>query len=488
LIPGGLRGGLTNRSQIARGFKSTALGVTAGPAQADDKFTFGPSQVTPGSTRQLTVTTSEAQCQNNKFESNTAVITAADIKTLKDNNKFDISNPVLSPDRCTYSAVLKVGSDAAFDKVAVTLHYKETPAGGGAAVDRSDTIFIQVVKEEAVPPGPLVPGLNPQVDIMWSVVPQNVVKDNFGQRVGKLFYCLEVVIGNDSGYNLQIATVGFQLGPTGPEASIVLDTSKSMSESLLKAQQATLPDALRVATEGCKREFKTYEDYKAYLDCVSNRTTQVITDTANSQAAVISALQRQRDLLATIPPNSPGNTLPSSSYRMTRGSVEHGQFWNFRNVSLNLLRAFGPFLTGFTPYFRNVNHQRNFSEAINIISNPLEKGFEIVVPDETIPQLQRLDEQTLRDGMIILNNQQIRTRVFIPKGVLKLDKRWRDDPRAVMMSLGKLHIIGDLIEYKNRVSITTGATSGEVVPPPTVNPQPFIMNLARSKLRGIKIG
>jgi hypothetical protein len=481
LIPSGSRRGFDNGLQAARGFRAAALRGSAVPALADDKFTFGPSQVTPGSTRQFTVTISEAQCKNNQFESTAAVISAADLKTLKDNNKFDISNPVLSPDRCTYSAVLKVGSDAPFDKVAVTLHYKETSADGKTTVDRDVPVFIQVVKEEAVPPGPLVPGLDPQVDIMWTVVPQNVVKDNFGQRVGKLFYCLEVVIGNDSGYNLQIATVGFQLGPTGPEASIVLDSGKSMSESLLKAQQDSLPQALKVATDSCKKEFKTYDDYKAYLDCVSNKTTQVITDTANSQAAVIVALQRQRDLLATIPPNSPGNTIPSASYRMTRGSVEHGQFWNYRNVTVNLLRAFGPFLTGFTPYFHNINHQSHYSEAINIISNPLEKGFEIVIPDETIQQLQRLDEQTLRDGMIILNNQQIRTRVFIPKGVLKLDKRWRDDPRAVTMSLGKLHIIGDLIEYKNRVSITTGATSGEVIPPPTVNPQPFIFNLNEGK-------
>lgn len=477
LVPEGLRGGLSDGFQVSRGFKTAALRVFAEPAQADDKFTYGPSQVKPGSTHRLTVTINSAQCQNNKFESNTAVIIDADIKTLKDNHKFDISGPVLSGDRCTYSVLLKVASDAAFDKVPITLHYKETPADGGAAIDRTQVIFIQVVREEPVPPGPLVPGLDPQVDIMWAVVPQNVVKDNFGQRVGKLFYCLEVAIGNNSGYNLQIATVGFQLGPTGDEASIVMDASKSMSQTLLKTQQETLPEALKVATEGCKKEFKTYEDYKAYLNCVSEKTAEVITDTANSQAAVIAALQRQRDLLATVPPNSPDNRLPSASYRMTRGSVEHGQFWNFRNTSLNLLRAFGPFLTGFTPYFRNINRQKNYSLAIDIISNPLEKGFQIVVPDETIPQLQRLDEQTLRDGMIILNNQQIRTRVFIPKDVLKLKEPYRDDPRVVMMSLGKLHIIGDLIEYKNRVSVTSGATSGEVIPPPTVNPQPFIFNL-----------
>jgi hypothetical protein len=167
-----------------------------------------------------------------------------------------------------------------------------------------------------------------------------------------------------------------------------------------------------------------------------------------------------------------GQKLPVSSYTMARGSVEHGQFWSLRNLGVNGLRALGPVLTGFTPYFHALNRQRNFAEAINIISNPIEKGFELVVPDETVDQMQRLDEQILRDGIIISNNRQVRTRAFIPKDLLRLDKAFRDDPMIVTQSLGELHLIGDVIQYINRVSVSSGG-SGEVTPPPTIDPKSY---------------
>jgi hypothetical protein len=86
--------------------------------------------------------------------------------------------------------------------------------------------------------------------------------------------------------------------------------------------------------------------------------------------------------------------------------------------------------------------------------------------------MQRLDEELLRDGTIIPNNRQYRTRVFIPKDVLRLPKKdphnLRDNPMAVTQALGEMILIGDQIAYINRVSVTSGG-SGEVIPPPTVN-------------------
>lgn len=61
-------------------------------------------------------------------------------------------------------------------------------------------------------PGPIPPGLEkPQVDLLWSVLPDKLVDDAFGERVRKRYYGIEVVIGNNSGYDLQIASVGFNL-------------------------------------------------------------------------------------------------------------------------------------------------------------------------------------------------------------------------------------------------------------------------------------
>jgi len=57
--------------------------------------------------------------------------------------------------------------------------------------------------------GALPPGLGPQVDVLWQVMTQGVASDVFGKRVAKSFYCIEVKIGNNTGYALQLAGIGF---------------------------------------------------------------------------------------------------------------------------------------------------------------------------------------------------------------------------------------------------------------------------------------
>ncbi len=350
---------------------------------------------------------------------------------------------------------------------------------------------------------------------MWRVVPQKIVKDNFGTHVGKLFYCLEVIIGNNSGYDLQVAAVGFDVGPLGDATKSMAELLKksyqetdAIGEVLLNAAQAkakaatdtamaahekglrdlkaealvlkssdTLQPTEKEMDEACAKDADCIKLEKRFAEArnraiISGREAESINQEADevskAQRFTAAALLARRNELAAKSKTIYQNNIPTSAYRMTRGSLEHGQFWSVRNLGINGLRAFGPFLTGFTPYFRALNRQKNYSEAINIISNPLEKGFELVVPDETISQLQRLDEQILRDGLIIQNNRQMITHTFMPKDNLGLDKKMRDDPLMVTLALGSLTIIGNQIEYRNRISVTSGNT-GEVIPPPVVS-------------------
>ena len=62
----------------------------------------------------------------------------------------------------------------------------------------------------AITAQPLPPGLDAEVEVMWKVLPPDVVHDNFGSRVAKRYYGVEVVIGNNSGFDLQLAAVGFR--------------------------------------------------------------------------------------------------------------------------------------------------------------------------------------------------------------------------------------------------------------------------------------
>ncbi len=205
------------------------------------------------------------------------------------------------------------------------------------------------------------------------------------------------------------------------------------------------------------------------LSCKAEKFTELLNKQREEQRALLAQAELQKETLTALSQLAYQDTIPASSYTITRGSVSHGEFWSPRNVSINLIKSLGPILTGFTPFFSVANRAKKFSEAINIFSNPFEKGFEAVFPDETNLQIQRLDDQILRDGIIISNNRQIRTRAFIPKDLLQLEKPYRDNPIIITQSLGKLYLIGDQIEYINRVSVTSGG-SGEVVPPPSVDP------------------
>ncbi|HUQ32899.1 MAG TPA: carboxypeptidase-like regulatory domain-containing protein [Pyrinomonadaceae bacterium] len=241
--------------------------------------------------------------------------------------------------------------------------------------------------------GPIPPGIDPQVDVMWSVMPQSVTHDNFGNKIKKQFYGIEVVIGNDSGYDLELASVGFDLNASG----------------------------LKPGNGGLDLE------------------------------------------------GLAGSRIPTSGYRVTRASLQRRQQLNVRNITLNILKALGPVLTGFTPFFHNINHTNNFVEGVNVLTNPIEKGFEFVWPDLTVGQLANLEDQALRDNSItrtvVKNNTQVRFVVFVPKDLINNsaepdERKWRDKPLEVMKRLGRMILVGDQVEHINRVRVVSSTETG----------------------------
>ena len=255
--------------------------------------------------------------------------------------------------------------------------------------------------------GPIPPGLNNkgQVDVMWSVLPDQVVHDNFGAKVATEYFCIDAVIGNDSGYDIQLASIGF-----------------------------TIPS------------------------------------------------------LSAISPKGPQYKIPNTGYRVVRGTLQRRELLSPRSIILNSIKVAGPLLTGFTPFFHNMVHATNFSEFINIISNPLEKGFESAVPDTVPFQVDRLADQTFRDDnstrTVIPNNIQTRVMTFVPKALLfpgpkggrirrlfkpseapelrgtsaagiAVNELDRHNPQDVMLMLGDMVLIGEQIEHVNRIRVVS---------------------------------
>jgi hypothetical protein len=203
--------------------------------------------------------------------------------------------------------------------------------------------------------------LEPQVDVTWDVLPQGIVGDNFGRTIRKDYYCIEVAIGNNTGNDLQLTGLGFDLKGT--------------------------------------------------------------------------------------------HRVPNSSYAIVRGSLDRRKLTHPRTLTMAGISAFGSLLTGFNPFFHNINHAKNFSQGIDIISNPLAKGLDSVWKDPVPDEINRLDQQTMRDDKIIPNNSTFKTRIFFPKDALfKNGEPGRDDVRAVRERLGQMILVGYAIKRENFIN------------------------------------
>ena len=331
---------------------------------------------------------------------------------------------------CNITAKIRIPADAGIGRVTLWVTNDKNKLLG--------TVQFSVI--DFTPPGQVPPGVNPPaVDVMWSVMPKKIVGDNFGSSIAHKYYAIEIIIGNNSAYNLQLVSVGFE-PPSDQEIEGLLQRNAKNKAGIT----------------------------------VTGRNQRAITQQVLKPVAQPPIVLRTEN---EIPGSEKKSLLPTSSYKITRGSLEARQLFDRRTLILSTITALGPIFTGFTPYFHNVNHRSNFSEAINIFSNPLEKGLELVWPDPRGRQRDRFDDQVLRDGLIIKNNTQVRTLAFFPKELLRLPgsvegdaeyKAWSNNAREVRERLGQIVVIGDLIQYVNRISLTPNAPD-RVNPPPTIN-------------------
>jgi hypothetical protein len=77
------------------------------------------------------------------------------------------------------------------------------------------------------------PGAVPRVDVAWKVLSKNVVSDNFGARIAKMYYGIAVYLGNNAGYDLQLNGVYFKLpAGAGLTAPLPTDQYRSVRSSL----------------------------------------------------------------------------------------------------------------------------------------------------------------------------------------------------------------------------------------------------------------
>jgi hypothetical protein len=304
------------------------------------------------------------------------------------------------------SNITVVGTNALSAKITIP---DDTPLGRMQILlkdkDGKDGTVIGVAEFEitSIAASAIPPGLNPEVDVMWGVMARDVVWHNFGHKIAKHYYGIQLSIGNNTGFDIQIASVGFRL-----------------------------PEDTKIK-----------------------------------------------------------NTVPTHSYRATRGTLERQQELGTRVKVLNSLKTAGLLLTGFLPFWHALGPAANAARFADIVNGPVIVGYESIAPDTVLSHLTRLDDQALRDGLIIKNNSQVRTTVFVPKQLLDIDKNegadnrdtaparflaekrqkqlnYREDPQYVNLRLGELVLIGQPIKYLNRLQVIKTSEGGPITPPPTV--------------------
>jgi hypothetical protein len=258
----------------------------------------------------------------------------------------------------------------------------------------------------------------PEVDVQWIVLSQHACADAFGNHVAKVFYCVQVTIGNNSAYTMQLAGIGFKT--PNPLAGVL---------------------------------------------------------GVSSDASLIE---------------------PNISYQVSRAVAQNGQSTTFRNILVNGVQGIGLIMSSFTPYFRNPFNVSRWSTGSAIVSGAFVQAMNLVAPDLTIRELNNLDDAALRDGKVIPNNTQAPpVMVFVDKmdvrdslatletnvkgitsptigqqTLLKdLDncvQKQTCGPIPVKLALGHIVIVGDQIDYIQRVVVDSSGSAAQVPVPPLI--------------------
>lgn len=332
------------------------------------------------------------------------------------------SQPVVGD--CSLTATLTIGSAAAPGLEAANI-----------TKDGADNGFAPIAFMDATA-GPTPD--KPEVDVLWEVLTDDLCKDNFGNHMPNDLFCVDTKIGNNSGHALQLAGLGF--------------TRKS-------------------------------------LQCVDPKITG---DTKHN---------------CTGNPQD-GISIPNVSYQIARASEQYGSQITARNILANSVQALGLLMASFTPFFENSFSKSRWSTGAAIVGTGFTQAINLIAPDLTVRELQNLDDQAFRDGKLIPNNTQVRLLVFVQKKSLaeaigevvpqiksanqvacttprqdgykpvpgvpgQCYPAWEDsfkdclkklscNPVVVKLALGRMVIIGDKIDYIQRVVVDSNITSQEV--------------------------
>ncbi len=368
-----------------------------------------------------------------------------------------LNQPSAKPTNCSLTISATVSPDAAFGTRDVFVYDKDkTTLLGSAKLEVAD-----------LQARPIPPGLAPQVDVMWNVMSERGCSDEFGDRVARNYYCLEVQIGNNSGYGLLISGIGFLRDAPGfnyREANSTYHQVRSVlqREQVVSGRNITLRSlqaagvviagfAPFAANAGPRGRIGLWSSFVgnvlagAYDGLIPDRTVRQL---GNLDDAAL------RD----------GKLIPNNS------PVKFTVFTDRESIV--------PFLSGSACYAAYTLHQMQKEY------NRTKFDYELAV--KTKSQVKQLDALKAAMDKLTLGIEQAKRMLDVntrdgcsggkpPRVGHGLNPLGRgralqeEDLVAVRHALGTVIIVGDQIEYKQRIQVDSSANVAEAKPNPIIS-------------------
>lgn len=394
-----------------------------------------PLQARPGDTFQLIAT---VDCPDGK----------TDHPLDKDSVKIsgsDVTLTYVSSNDCsaTYTAV--VATKPINRELVVTLSSKGTPLG---------TFAFHIVD---IPPGPIPPGLDPQVDAMYTILSERMCADQFGVRVARHYFCLNVSIGNNSGYPLILASIGFLRRDGRTEyrdtnASYLTVRSTTQQEHVFSARNLTLRSleaaGVMIASftpfSGNAGRRGRIGLWSALASTAASAWDSLIPDRTITTAANLddAALRDGR----LIPNNSP---------------VRFAVFVDRDTVRPMLLQNAGQLEVSAQAADQMSAELRSRAAGAH---NTAQQSNLTREADKLQQQASGLREEAKKRN----ENTTRQTRAKLDP-LARSKAPLEDDLLSVRRALGSLIIVGDQIQYLQRVQVDASAVVPEIMPPPQID-------------------
>jgi len=157
------------------------------PAKKPLKYSVEPEYLTRGRKHEVLIRSTPA-----------ADLSKYTVRTPEGSNIEVHGNPTFLDDNKTLSVVLYVRGDARLGSNTLKLSDGTSEFTAGISVTELEPLAKQ----------PTPNGMS-EVDAMWAIQPKKIAESNFGIRVAELFYTIEVVVGNNMGYDLEVVRVSF---------------------------------------------------------------------------------------------------------------------------------------------------------------------------------------------------------------------------------------------------------------------------------------